>query len=638
MFRPTEIKHNVISDFKTLSCGVMTTMLLDQWGSLYVYGKVGSAPHNGKFQHSMGPLDDLEALSHSGVFLSKKGKLGIVDTATIIPLCDTENFVQLCGDMEAWGAIHENGDIYYWTSLRKYRVIKSNGRKKVKIGVNAKCIIAIDDQGSLYSWGESASGQLGLGKDIKTTEEVFIKLPQFDDLKYHDVDVGPCTNLLMTSEPLTPPWGFPKAFTDTNGWIPKGFGRHPYSVYPLTNKGLSYWQNQEYSKFAQFWNNNLNGGAFDVDQVYAVSNPELESQFKVQYNSLLNKWSTSEALFKRDHWKKLSQIKKKQNVYDFFQSSLDNYEFNSNRNMKLMLGVHGTSEAAVWSICQSGFASLATVDEGWYGRGMYFTSNANYAAKYSKEKVKIFIISYLIPGNIYPVTEEAKGSSNSLAGRPSISGYQSHGVLVNSKGMISNGKGVIYDELVVFQESQIVPKYVVFATHNKAKRSQQRSESRRKNKEERLKREQSKKQEEDDDELSDELSDEDELEERQLWGDPLKKQAPKEEKETIELKASGTEEDQVLENVPKQSNVEQTQVLENAEEDQVLEKVPKQNKVEQTQEPEKHVDEIVIKEEDSEVVLLRRENAKLKEQLKLLIERTGVDAKILKEIGIDTSL
>jgi len=72
------------------------------------------------------------------------------------------------------------------------------------------------------------------------------------------------------------------------------------------------------------------------------------------------------------------------------------------------------------------------------------------------------IIAYVIPGNIYPVIEDIN-SNNSFAGAAIKAGYQSHYVVTERTGMppksICNGN--VYDELVIPQESQITPAFVI---------------------------------------------------------------------------------------------------------------------------------------------------------------------------------
>ncbi len=37
---------------------------------------------------------------------------------------------------------------------------------------------------------------------------------------------------------------------------------------------------------------------------------------------------------------------------------------------------HGTADSVVRNICETGFAALATTDDGYFGRGLYFTNSA----------------------------------------------------------------------------------------------------------------------------------------------------------------------------------------------------------------------------------------------------------------------
>ena len=70
-------------------------------------------------------------------------------------------------------------------------------------------------------------------------------------------------------------------------------------------------------------------------------------------------------------------------------------------------GYQGTSENAAYRIVKNGFGTTATLDDGYYGRGIYFTSSMKYAAKYasSTKRGKVFLLSLIITGNVFPVIE-----------------------------------------------------------------------------------------------------------------------------------------------------------------------------------------------------------------------------------------
>lgn len=125
--------------------------------------------------------------------------------------------------------------------------------------------------------------------------------------------------------------------------------------------------------------------------------------------------------------------------------------------------LHGTSVIAATGIIESGFSALSSVDAGFYGKGMYFSSSALYTTPYYASKADpAILICLAIPGNPYPVVEP-RNDPNSFLGAPISSGYQSNYVLCTKDGnpcerIMANG---LYDELVLDQEAQVVPVVLV---------------------------------------------------------------------------------------------------------------------------------------------------------------------------------
>jgi len=66
--------------------------------------------------------------------------------------------------------------------------------------------------------------------------------------------------------------------------------------------------------------------------------------------------------------------------------------------------LQGTTKEVVWKICSSGFTTVATLDDGYYGKGIYFSSCVDYAHSYTKDNY--FMLALVIPGNVCPVTQE----------------------------------------------------------------------------------------------------------------------------------------------------------------------------------------------------------------------------------------
>jgi len=80
---------------------------------------------------------------------------------------------------------------------------------------------------------------------------------------------------------------------------------------------------------------------------------------------------------------------------------------------------------------------------------------------------KIIMLSWVVPGNIYPVAEDPNKvlDPSSLYGAACRSGFQSHYVLVNPGGMPRMDVQLAgFDEMVVFENAQILPQYILYCT------------------------------------------------------------------------------------------------------------------------------------------------------------------------------
>ena len=81
-------------------------------------------------------------------------------------------------------------------------------------------------------------------------------------------------------------------------------------------------------------------------------------------------------------------------------------------------------------------------------------------------KNPIIVISLVLPGNTYPVTENPE-SKNTLRGKPLKRGYQSHYVSVKSNGKPTTNEEIsVYDELVINQSTQAVPVFAIVLKRN----------------------------------------------------------------------------------------------------------------------------------------------------------------------------
>lgn len=179
---------------------------------------------------------------------------------------------------------------------------------------------------------------------------------------------------------------------------------------------------------------------------------------KVLVNNFLGAYEVQKARFGNKAFcsKTWNSDKDRHSTYDQYQQLCKSFPWNEEGYPNILVMCHGTQYGLAKAICQTGFASLAKLDAGWYGKGIYFTSYSLYTIQYAASANPSIIVSYVIPGNVYPVIENSEHENN-LVGKPIKSGYQANYVRVSSKGRI----GTEYDELVITSESQILPLYIV---------------------------------------------------------------------------------------------------------------------------------------------------------------------------------
>jgi hypothetical protein len=303
---------------------------------------------------------------------------------------------------------------------------------------------------------------------IEYEDEDFSEFIAVDDLttlpdkaKVRVVEINPNN----TEEANVLPWTFSKDFLDLPGWQEKGYASTKYRSFKIKENDLVYNQ-AEFDKLKKLFNLHLHGVKFTITKAYAVHNPALEHMFEHYGDKLYNQWRVNPQLFRKEDWK-LSKKEHRQWMLNHLENYEQTFTHNASKPVPIVPMIHGTSDKAVWQIIQTGFTTVSTLDEGWYGKGMYFTSYSEYASNYycraNDEGEKILIITYVTPGNVYPVVEDPDVAEESLKGKPFKNGYQSHYVLVNTQGKPSDvvNDGKIYDELVVFQEAQVIPKYVI---------------------------------------------------------------------------------------------------------------------------------------------------------------------------------
>jgi len=149
--------------------------------------------------------------------------------------------------------------------------------------------------------------------------------------------------------------------------------------------------------------------------------------------------------------------------------------------------IQGTVDNAAHRIAKNGFGTVGSLDAGYYGQGIYFTSRVSYANKYAKltNENRVFLIALVVPGNAHPITEnpflkmtddmkKPEANPKGFLGKPCTSGYQSHFTVVCKEDVriAFPAQGPVdhrlhADELVVPDASQVLPLFVVYSKYPK---------------------------------------------------------------------------------------------------------------------------------------------------------------------------
>jgi len=213
----------------------------------------------------------------------------------------------------------------------------------------------------------------------------------------------------------------------------------------------------------------LDFGSIKFKKRYAVVTPGLAANMSNTRELQRSRLSTSPAQFYGQKWKSKKSAPLKNKTMDLYNQIIHKWPWNDGleiHDSPVLPVVHGTSADIGWKIATEGFASLSSLDSGFYGKGIYFSSSARYTLPYCFPKPRpTILICLTIPGNPYPVTEHRR-TKNSFEGKPLCAGHQSHYVIVQRQGYPFTEEDhkqskTDYDELVIDQEAQIVPMFLL---------------------------------------------------------------------------------------------------------------------------------------------------------------------------------
>jgi len=251
-------------------------------------------------------------------------------------------------------------------------------------------------------------------------------------------------------------WSYQAYLTNPIGWTYRGTNKAGYYFKDLTPGSAMY--NRANALFESF--HEPTGKKLIIKKITAVYNPTLVTNFIGQYKIMTTR--STNPIFTKQPWLQQEGKEIKQWVYKQYVDFYKRFSWNDHIRVPIVPMLHGTDGGIAEKICETGFASLSSLDAGYFGKGIYFTSYGMYTLPYiASRNNPALILSYTLPGNVFPVTEDHQGPK-SLVGAAIKNGYSSHFIVTNGKGSaldhVQNDE--IYDEMVIPQESQITPAFI----------------------------------------------------------------------------------------------------------------------------------------------------------------------------------
>jgi len=219
---------------------------------------------------------------------------------------------------------------------------------------------------------------------------------------------------------------------------------------------------EEYQKAMTLWDALSGKSILQIKSIQLIYNSVLLTSFSNTYVIQRERIRADPEFWNKKTWNQHYQNESAW-VFEKFQNLKNRYPWNLTSDGAVILpACHATDYSRAGKICQTGFAALSSVDAGYFGRGIYFTSHSAYCVPYLQTKHPSVIVSYILPGNPYPVVEEVK-SPMSLLGSALKMGFNSHFVVTNVSGECVTSQEpneTVCDEIVIPQESQIVPAFI----------------------------------------------------------------------------------------------------------------------------------------------------------------------------------
>ena len=202
---------------------------------------------------------------------------------------------------------------------------------------------------------------------------------------------------------------------------------------------------------------------YNIRKVEVIYNPGMNRSFSLSMQALQARSRNNAFLPKWPQETEASWRTWRDRIHQQWQALAAPYQDDDYPAVKIMPLWHGTKPGVLESIFASGYANLATTDPGFYGKGLYSTHEAEYAYRvYSQGAL---ILNWVATYSAYPVI---KSDMPTLAEKANYGNYDAHFIPVVARDpsrtvyRATNPEETSeYTELVVFQQAQCLPRYLV---------------------------------------------------------------------------------------------------------------------------------------------------------------------------------
>lgn len=231
--------------------------------------------------------------------------------------------------------------------------------------------------------------------------------------------------LALSHRFFSEPWEFSLGFLDLNsGWQQKSIRYKSFDFSTKLTNGNNI-LSSENSNLQNLLKLMHGTNSLQINRIFAIQNENMKRGFSSRVIQMQTRLEETPELFKQESWKTKSNSNWREWLKNELISFTDQFNHNQKSDLKIIPLFHGVkSEDIAWKICDNGFANLSSLDEGWYGKGIYFTSNLQYALYYAQtygtpnsNGEYSILLSYVLLGNSYPVIENSR-LIDSLKGKP----------------------------------------------------------------------------------------------------------------------------------------------------------------------------------------------------------------------------